>query len=126
MPVCSHPGRDASSMIDDKFRSYGDRDLLAPEQISRGGIGDLLAELAQLAEQYDPHAPTLLLTGSNDRHESDIQAAGSPRRRHGLVMVIPVLGLATLVAVDAFANRAVFRGPVLPTPPSILKSENEP
>lgn len=113
-------------MVDDEFRSYRDRDLLAPTQTSRGGIDDLLAELARLAEQYHPHPPTLSLTGSDDCHESDIQAAGRPRRRHGPVMVIAMLGLATLVAVGAFANRAVFRGPALPTPPSTLKSDNEP
>jgi hypothetical protein len=39
-------------MVDNEFRSDRDRDLLAPQQTSRGGIGDLLAELAQLAEQW--------------------------------------------------------------------------
>jgi hypothetical protein len=46
-------------MDDDKFRSYRDRDPVAreaPEQTSRGGIGDLLVELARLTGQGDPYA----------------------------------------------------------------------
>jgi hypothetical protein len=157
------------------------------EQTSRGGIGNLLAELARLTGQGDPYAdggrdgassaldwaaddaspgqrqqgedqyvalsrpqpspvfsrirpaeriggrflpspqaPTLLLTASDDRHDGDIQAAKtgeaygaddyddlpSPRRQDGLVIVIAVLGLATLGAVGAFAYRAVFEGAV--------------
>jgi hypothetical protein len=45
-------------MDDDKFRSYGDRDPVAregSEQTARGGIGDLLAELARLTGQGDPY-----------------------------------------------------------------------
>jgi hypothetical protein len=38
-------------MVDDKFSSYRDRDLFAPEQTSRGA---LLAELARLTGQDDP------------------------------------------------------------------------
>jgi hypothetical protein len=43
----------------DKFRSYRDRDPVAreaPEQTSRGEIGDLLVELARLTGQGDPYA----------------------------------------------------------------------
>ena len=41
-------------MVDDKFRSYRNHDTVAregSEQTSRGGIGDLLAELARLTGQ---------------------------------------------------------------------------
>jgi hypothetical protein len=73
--------------------------------------------------QFLPQAPTLLLTASDDRHEGDIQPARGPSRRNGLVMAIAVLGLVVLGAVGAFANRAVFGGPGLASPP---KAENEP
>ena len=73
--------------------------------------------------QFLPQAPTLLLTESDDRHEGDIQPARGPSRRNGLVMAIAVLGLVVLGAVGAFANRAVFGGPGLASPP---KAENEP
>ena len=46
-------------MVDDKFRSYRNHDTVAregSEQTSRGGIGDLLAELARLTGQGDPYA----------------------------------------------------------------------
>ena len=46
-------------MVDDKFRSYRNRDSVAregSEQPSRGGIGNLLAELARLTGQGDPYA----------------------------------------------------------------------
>ena len=46
-------------MVDDKFRSYRNRDSVAregSEQTSRGGIGNLLAELARLTGQGDPYA----------------------------------------------------------------------
>jgi hypothetical protein len=46
-------------MVDDKFRSYRNRDSVAregSEQSSRGGIGNLLAELARLTGQGDPYA----------------------------------------------------------------------
>ena len=45
-------------MVDDKFRSYRNHDTVAregSEQTSRGGIGDLLAELARLTGQGDPY-----------------------------------------------------------------------
>ena len=45
-------------MVDDKFRSYRNHDSVAregSEQTSRGGIGDLLAELARLTGQGDPY-----------------------------------------------------------------------
>jgi hypothetical protein len=44
-------------MDDDKFRSYRDRDPVAreaPEQTLRGGIRDLLVELARLTGQAIP------------------------------------------------------------------------
>jgi hypothetical protein len=46
-------------MVDDKFRSYRNHDTVAregSEQTSRGGIGNLLAELARLTGQGDPYA----------------------------------------------------------------------
>ena len=46
-------------MVDDVFRSYRNHDTVAregSEQTSRGGIGDLLAELARLTGQGDPYA----------------------------------------------------------------------
>jgi hypothetical protein len=46
-------------MVDDKFRSYRNRDSVAregSEQTSRGGIGNLLSELARLTGQGDPYA----------------------------------------------------------------------
>ena len=45
-------------MVDDVFRSYRNHDTVAregSEQTSRGGIGDLLAELARLTGQGDPY-----------------------------------------------------------------------
>ena len=45
-------------MVDDKFRSYRNHNTVAregSEQTSRGGIGDLLAELARLTGQGDPY-----------------------------------------------------------------------
>jgi hypothetical protein len=79
--------------------------------------------------------PTLLLTASDDRHDDDIQTAGtgdaygahdyrddlpSPRRRDRLVIMIAVIALAGLGAVGAFAYRAVF------ALPPIIKAENAP
>ena len=82
-----------------------------------------------------PEGPTLLLTASDDRHDDDIQTAGtgdaygahdyrddlpSPRRRDRLVIMIAVIALAGLGAVGAFAYRAVF------ALPPIIKAENAP
>src|SRR5262245_34401231 len=46
---------EASSMVDDVFRSYRNQNTLAREwrETSRGGIGDLLAELTLLTGQGD-------------------------------------------------------------------------
>ena len=44
--------------MNDKFRSYRDRDPVAreaPEQFSRGALRDLLVELARLTGQGDPN-----------------------------------------------------------------------
>jgi hypothetical protein len=72
-------------MDDDKFRSYGDRDPVAregSEQTARGGIGDLLAELARLTGQGDPYGD-----GGRDRGSSRLDWAeddASPeQRQHG-------------------------------------------
>ena len=44
-------------MVDDVFRSYRNHDTAARDgsETSRGGIGDLLAELARLTGQGDPY-----------------------------------------------------------------------
>jgi hypothetical protein len=69
-------------MDDDKFRSYRDRDPVAregSEQTSRGGIGDLLAELARLTGQGDPYGD-----GGRDRVSSRLDWAeddASPEQR---------------------------------------------
>ena len=44
-------------MVDDVFRSYRNHNTLAGNgsQASRGGIGDLLSELARLTGQGDPY-----------------------------------------------------------------------
>ena len=44
-------------MVDDVFRSYRNHNTVAREgsETSRGGIGDLLAELARLTGQGDPY-----------------------------------------------------------------------
>ena len=109
-------------------------DDAAPEQHQQGkehlvpepsAGSSRLRPAEMIGGQFLPQAPTLLLTPSDNRHEGDIQAA-NPRRRNGLVMVIAVLGLVVLGAVAAFANRAMFSGPLMATLPSPLKAENEP
>jgi hypothetical protein len=56
----------------------------------------------------------------------DDEAADSPRRRAGLVVVAAVLGLAVLGTAGAFAYRAMFGGSMLPSLPPIIKADNGP
>ena len=79
-------------MDGDKFRSYRDRDPVAreaPEQTSRGEIGDLLVELARLTGQGDPYANVSRDGGSSGLDwaaddaapEQRQQGEGAPRPR---------------------------------------------
>ncbi len=49
-----------------------------------------------------------------------------PRRRRGFAVVAAVLGLAVLGTAGAFAYRAMFGGPMLPSLPPIIKAEDGP
>jgi hypothetical protein len=66
-------------MVDDVFRSYRNHNTVAPEgsETSRGGIGDLLAELARLTGQGDPYRDGGRDDGSFQAREDDT----SPEQR---------------------------------------------
>ena len=66
-------------MVDDVFRSYRNHDTVAREgsETSRGGIGDLLAELARLTGQGDPYRDGGRDDGSFQAREDDT----SPEQR---------------------------------------------
>jgi hypothetical protein len=68
-------------MVDDVFRSYRDHDSVAREgsKTSRGGIGDLLAELARLTGQGDPYGDGGRDDGSFQAREDD--TSPEPRQR---------------------------------------------
>src|SRR5262245_40898759 len=82
-PAWQDAGREryveASSMVDDVFRSYRNHNTVARtrSEASRGGIDDLLAELARLTGQGDPYRDGGRDDGSFQSGEDDI----SPERR---------------------------------------------
>jgi hypothetical protein len=80
--------------------SFDDRDYDYPERDDAG-------DQAYALEDYEEEAP-----------------AG--RRRHGLVVVAAVLGLAVLGTAGAFAYRAMFGSSMLPSLPPIIKADAGP
>ena len=68
-------------MGDDVFRSYRNHNTFAREgsETSRAGIGDLLAELAQLTGQGDPYRDSGRDDGSFQARADSISRVGADR-----------------------------------------------
>ena len=69
-------------------------------------------------DKSDDHA-------DGEEHEEYSEGLDTHRRR-GFVFVAAIFGLAVLGTAGAFAYRAMFGGPMLPTLPSIIKAEGGP
>ena len=68
-------------MVDDVFRSYRNHDTAARDgsETSRGGIGDLLAELARLTGQGDPYRDA----GRDDGFQARKDNSSQEQRQRG-------------------------------------------
>ena len=88
-------------------------DLNSPEQAHE------LDEYGQDAEAYDADNPPY---ASHEEYQTEV-----PRvRRRSLALMIAMTGIALLGTAGAFNYREIFGGSVLPTPPPIITTSNEP
>ena len=88
-------------------------DLNSPEQAHE------LDEYGQDAEAYEADNPPY---ASHEEYQTEV-----PRvRRRSLVLMIAMTGIALLGTAGAFDYREIFGGSVLPTPPPIITTSNEP
>ena len=94
-------------MVDDVFRSYRNHNTVARarSEASRGGIGDLLAELARLTGHGDPYR-------EGGRHDGSFQTGGTTFLPSG------VSGAGTLCRKSTASRRSRHPTDILPDPRS--------